>query len=171
MIRTVFSGSSPSRLFTFLIALAFVLVALSDANAQAPRKVSGGPSSAAGDEPSGVFNAYRGIQLGMTASDVRQKLGEPKDKGTEQDFFVFSETETAQVVYDKDLKVVAISADFLSSGTDVLTAKQVFGSEITAKADGSMYKLVRYPKAGYWLSYNRTSGASPLTTVTLQRIQ
>jgi len=30
---------------------------------------------------------------------------------------------------------------------------------------------VRFTKAGYWLSYNRTGGASPLTTVTLQKIQ
>jgi hypothetical protein len=106
----------------------------------------------------------------MAADEVRQKLGEPKDKGTEQDFYVFNESETAQIVYDKSQKVVTISADFLTQGPDVLTAKQVFGADIEAKPDGSVYKLVRFPKAGYWLSYNRTSGTPPMTTVTLQKI-
>jgi hypothetical protein len=106
----------------------------------------------------------------MTADEVRKKLGEPKDKGTEQDFYVFNETETAQIVYDKSQKVVTISADFLTQGPDVLTAKQVLGSDLGAKPDGSVYKLVRFPKAGYWVSFNRTSGATPMTTVTLQKI-
>jgi len=102
---------------------------------------------------------------------VRKKLGDPKDKGDEQDFFIFSDNETAQVVYDKDRKVITISADFLTASAAVPTAKQVFGSEVEAKADGSVYRMIRFPKAGYWLSYNRTGGTSPLTTVTLQKIQ
>lgn len=123
------------------------------------------------EEAGPSFTAYRGIQLGMTADEVRKKLGDPKDKGTEQDFFVFNDLETAQIVYDKGQKVVTISADFLSGAADVLTPKQVLGVEVEAKADGSAYKMVRYPKAGYWLSYNRTGGAAPLTTVTIQKIQ
>jgi hypothetical protein len=107
----------------------------------------------------------------MTAEEVRKKLGDPKDKSDEQDFFIFNETETAQIVYDKTRKVVTISADFLTAGEKVPTAKQVFGGDVESKADGSVYKMVRFPKAGYWLSYNRTGGNSPLTTVTLQKIQ
>jgi hypothetical protein len=105
----------------------------------------------------------------MISDDVRKKLGDPKDKGEEQDFWVFNEEEMAQVVYDKTHKVITISADFTNS-TKAITAKQVFGADLEAKADGSVYKMVRYPKAGYWLSYNRTGGASPLTTITLQKI-
>lgn len=118
-----------------------------------------------------AFQDYRGIQLGMLADEVRKKLGEPKDKGDEQDFYMFGDTETAQIVYDKTHKVITISADFLNAGTTVPTAKQVFGAEVEAKADGSVYKMVRFPKAGYWVSYNRTGGDSPMTSVTLQKIQ
>jgi len=107
----------------------------------------------------------------MTAAEARKKLGDPKDKGDEQDFFVFNESETAQIVYDKTQRVITISADFLTAGDKVPTAKQVFGGDVEAKADGSVYKMIRFPKAGYWLSYNRTSGNSPLITVTLQKIQ
>lgn len=144
-----------------LSALAFLCMAGTPAHAQ--RKT-------AEDEPP-AFHDYRGIQLGMTAEEVRKKLGEPKDKGDDQDFYVFSETETAQIVYDKTHKVITISADYLTPGNGIPTVKEIFGSEVTAKADGSIYKMVRFAKAGYWLSYNRTGGTSPLTTVTLQKIQ
>ncbi len=133
--------------------------------------VLGQRRGAAQTEDTPAFHEYRGIQLGMTTEEVRKKLGDPRDKGDDQDFFVFKETETAQILYDKGHKVVTISADYLSNANGVPTARQVFGADIETKADGSMYKMVRYPKAGYWLSYNRTAGSSPLTTVTLQKIE
>ncbi|MDQ2973826.1 MAG: hypothetical protein M3R69_00280 [Acidobacteriota bacterium] len=167
MNRSFFKPSLPSRIFMFLIAAAVVFIALYSSSVQAQRRAT----QAAAQNESPLFHEYRGVQLGMIADDVRKKLGEPKDKGDEQDFFIFNETETAQIVYDKMHKVVTISADFMNPSTKVLTAKDVFGAELEAKSDGSVYKMVRYPKAGYWISYNRTSGASPLTTITLQKIQ
>jgi hypothetical protein len=155
------------RIFAFVSAAAGLLIALSSANAQT-RKTA---TSASGEDEAILFRDYRGVQLGMTADEVRKKLGDPKDKGDEQDFFVFNDTETAQIVYDKTHKVVTISADFMTVGDKVPTPKQVFGGDVEPKADGSVYRMVRLQKAGYWISYNRTGGASPLTTVTLQKIQ
>ena len=161
--------SIPGVRFSFLTFLLVVtLIVLSGISAMAQRRPA--PASPVADEPLSSFHEYRGIQLGMTADEVRKKLGEPKDKGTEQDLFVFNETEMAQIVYDKTQKVITISADFLTAGPEVPTAKQVLGSEIEPKPDGSVHKMVRYPKAGYWLSYSRTSGTAPMTTVTLQKI-
>ncbi len=154
-----------ARVFAFIV-VATGLLLLSSGSAPAQRK-----GAAAAEDDSAVLKEYRGVQLGMTADEVRKKLGEPKDKGDEQDFFVFNETETAQIVYDKTHKVVTISADFLTVGASVPTAKQVLGSDLEAKADGSVYKMVRFTKAGYWLSYNRTAGSSPMTSITLQKIQ
>jgi hypothetical protein len=168
MIRSFSNPSVLPRAYLFL-ALACVLATLACSSAEAQRRPTTAPAAAQEDSPS--FHEYRGVQLGMIADEVRKKLGVPREKGDEQDFFVFNDTETAQIVYDKTHKVVTISADFLTAGTGVLTAKEVFGGELEAKADGSIYKMVRYPKAGYWLSFNRTGGASPLTTVTLQKIQ
>jgi hypothetical protein len=150
------------------MAATSLLIALSSANAQASRRPA---TPATGEDESVIFKDYRGVQLGMTADEVRKKLGDPKDKGDEQDFFVFNDAETAQIVYDKTHKVVTISADFLNTGNKVPTAKEVFGADVEAKADGSVGKMVRFPKAGYWVSYYRTAGTSPLTTVTLQKIQ
>ena len=157
-----------SRWFNLIVAAASLLLAFSSLNAQTSRRNA---AQAAGEDDSAVLKQYRGVQLGMTAAEVRKKLGDPKDKGDEQDFYVFDENETAQIVYDKTHIVVTISADFLNTGSGVPTAKQVFGSDVEAKEDGSVYKMVRFTKAGYWLSYNRTGGNSPLTTFTLQRIQ
>jgi hypothetical protein len=157
-----------SRVFAFFVAVVIILLTFSSLSAQTPRKIA---AVAGGTEDLPAFQDYRGIQLGMTTAEVRKKLGNPNDKGDEQDFFVFNENETVQIVYDKTHQVTTISADFMSTGASVPTAKQVFGADVEAKPDGSVGKMVRFPKAGYWLSYYRTAGASPLTTVTLQKIQ
>ena len=126
-------------------------------------------SAAREDQP--VFNDYRGVKIGWLADDVRKKLGSPADKGDEQDFYVFGDKETAQVLYDKATrKVTAISVDYMNGASEVLTPQQVFGAEIDAKPDGSKYRLVRYPKAGYWVSYSRTAGDKPIITVTIQKL-
>jgi hypothetical protein len=149
------------RFVTFSIATAFLVLATVNANAQRKPGVA--------DEPP-AYNEYRGVQLGMTAADVRKKLGDPREKSAGQDFFVFNENEMAQVIYDKTEKVITISADFMSPNGTAPSAKDVFGAEIETKPDGSMHKMVRFPKAGYWLSYNRTGGADAVITIQLQKL-
>ncbi len=168
-LRTRLKLPAQPRVLRLSIAVLSLVFAVTSATAQTQRKPA--VPAPAGDEESSLFKDYRGVQLGMTADEVRKKLGDPKDKSDEQDFFVFNDNETAQVVYDTTKKVITISADYLTAGATVPTAKQVFGSEVQAKADGAIYKMLRFTKSGYWLSYNRTGGASPLTTITLQKIQ
>ncbi|HEV2911949.1 MAG TPA: hypothetical protein VGX92_01420 [Pyrinomonadaceae bacterium] len=117
-----------------------------------------------------IFSEYKGVRIGMMMDEARQKMGNPQDKSDEQDFYVFNDKESAQVFYDKTHKTYAISINYLGTGGSTPTPKDVLGSEIEAKPDGSMYKMMRYPKAGFWVSYSRTAGNDPLVTVTLQRI-
>ena len=128
------------------------------------------PNAAPDEAP--VFNEYRGVKIGWLADEVRKKLGSPANKGDEQDFYVFSDSkETAQVLYDKSTgKVTAISIDFMNGAREVITPQQVFGGEVEARGDGSQSKLVRYPKAGCWVSYSRTAGDNPIITVTIQKM-
>lgn len=150
------------RALLVVITLAIVGVAV----AQTTRKTPGATHE---EEP--VFLDYKGVKIGWLADEVRKKLGNPANKGDEQDFYVFGEKETCQVLYDKATsKVTAISVDFMNGARDVITPQQVFGSDFEAKPDGSKYKLVRYPKAGYWVSYSRTAGDSPIITVTIQKL-
>ncbi|HLM56876.1 MAG TPA: hypothetical protein VK422_12230 [Pyrinomonadaceae bacterium] len=118
-----------------------------------------------------AFREYKGIKLGMAAAEVRKLLGNPADKGDAQDLFTFGESETAQVFYDNSHNVSAISISYIGDVNKAPTAKVVLGSEAEAKPDGSLYKMIRYPKAGYWVSYFRTSGDSPMVMVAVQKIQ
>jgi len=149
---------------SLLLTLIFCIAGFSVA--QTPRNR---PGPAAEEEP--TFHDYRGVQIGWLADDVRKKLGAPADKGDEQDFYVFNEKETAQILYDKAThKVTTISVDFMNGASGIITPQQVFGADIDAKADGSKYRMVRYPKVGYWISYSRTAGDTPIITVTLTKM-
>jgi hypothetical protein len=108
----------------------------------------------------------------MPTDEARKKLGSPKEKGDEQDFFLFNDNQAVQVYYDKGTKTVtAVSIDFMHGANQIPAARDIIGSEIDPKADGSGYKLVRYPKAGYWVSYSRTAGKEPTITITMQKIE
>lgn len=154
-------SSSLHKALVLLFSLAIVGIAVGRTQRNRP---------AEDEEP--AFREYRGVQLGWLADDVRKKLGSPVDKGDEQDFYKFGENETAQILYDKAThKVTAISVDFMNGATNAITPQQVFGADVETKADGSKYKLVRYPKVGYWISYSKTGGATPIITITIQKIQ
>lgn len=157
--------SPASRRVLLLIVLALLAFAAS-AQVAAAQQVS---DKKAADKP--LFIEYKGVRLGMDASEVRQKLGEPTDKGDIQDFFQFSEKESCQVYYDKVQKVVAVAVNYVGEGSGAPPPKVVLGTEIEPKPDGAMNKLVRYPESGYWVSYNRTGGDDPIVTVTMQKIQ
>jgi len=125
-------------------------------------------NKAAEDTP--IFQEYRGVQIGWLADDVRKKLGNPESKNDDQDFYIFNDKETAQFFYDKTHKVTAISVDFMNGATGVPTPQQVFGADFETKPDGSKHKVVQYPKAGCWVSYSKTSGETPLVTITIQKL-
>jgi hypothetical protein len=105
----------------------------------------------------------------MLADEVRKKLGEPKEKSDAQDFYVFSDDETGQIVYDAQHAVSAISFDYMGKSA-APGPKDVIGVDITAKPDGAMYDMIRFPKAGYWISYNKTGGTEPMVSITMQKI-
>jgi hypothetical protein len=153
-------------LFAGLFPLVLVLVL-----ASAPATAQQRRAAAANDEEQEPrFAEFKGVRIGMNADEARKKLGTPRDKSDELDLYVFNEKEAVQIIYDKSRVVSAISIDFMG-GADAPPAKDVVGSDIQAKADGSVYRLVRYPKAGFWVSYSRTAGDSPLISITLQRIE
>lgn len=126
------------------------------------------PAAAPADEP--LYREFKGVRIGTSQDEARKKLGGPEDKGKEMDFFVFSERERARVYYDAGGKASAVIVTYIGKSGDVPTPKAVLGSDIEARPDGSMYKIVYYPKAGYWVAYSRTAGDEPLTIVTMQKI-
>jgi len=123
------------------------------------------PSLAAPEQP--LFLEYKGIRLGMTADEVRAKLGNPTVKGDDQDYFIISDSETAQFAYDAAHKVVTISIDY--TGVAAPDYHNVIGPSIDQMQDGSLYKLVRYEAQGFWVSYIRAA-ANGTVTITIQKI-
>jgi len=124
------------------------------------------PKAATSNVP--VYTDFMGVTIGMEAREVREKLGHLKNKGEHQDFFVFSESQSAQVFYDQG-KVSAISVDYVKSN-EAPSPESVFGEAVQPKPDGSMYHRKRYPQAGYWVAYSRIAGDNPIVSVTIQKI-
>lgn len=116
-----------------------------------------------------LFKEYRGVSLGLSADEVRARLGKPEEKSDAMDFFVFSDRERARIYYDKDKKAHAVIVTYIGQNGGAPPPAAVIGADIEAKADGSMYKLVTYPQVAYWVAYSRTAGDSPMVMITMQK--
>jgi hypothetical protein len=129
-----------------------------------------GSTEAQTDAKSG-FSSYKEIRVGMKADAVRTKLGKPRDTSDANDYFVFSDNESAQVLYDTNHAVRVISVNYTGNLSSAPKPKDIFGADVEAKPDGSINKMVRFPKLGYWVSYLRTGGDDPMIMVTIQKMQ
>ncbi len=118
--------------------------------------------------PEPLYREYRGVKLGMSAAEVRAKLGKPEEKSDAMDFYVFSDHERARVYYT-DGKATAVIATYIGKDGGAPPPVSVLGSEIEAKPDGSMYQMRPYPQAGYWVAYSRTAGDTPMVMITMQK--
>jgi hypothetical protein len=113
-----------------------------------------------------LYREYRGVRLGMTATEVRAKLGEPAMKSDEQDFYLISPNETAQIAYNAAQKVMTISADY-SGGVGAPDYRSVVGEGLLERPDGSLFRMVTYDAERFWVSYNKTATTVPIVTITI----
>ena len=155
---------TPTRKMFFIFTLTLFALAVAFAPATLAQQTEAGKD----EEP--AYREYKGVQINMPADEARKKLGDPTDKGNRQDFYIFSDDETAQIFYDAEKKVSAIAVVY-TGGKNIPTCRTIFGKEAPAKPDGSQYLRVQYPKTGYWVSYSRTPGDTPVTSVTMQKKQ
>lgn len=116
-----------------------------------------------------LFTEFKGVKLGMSAQEVRAKLGDPVLKDDAMDYFIFSDGVTAQFAYDKAHAVRTISIDY-AGGNGAPEYRAVVGSELETRPDGSTYKIVRYESLGFWVSYNRSAGPVITVTITIQKM-
>ena len=159
----------------FVVSLMTVGLLIADRNVNARQTIdtkSSLPRTTPTPSPADTnsFSEYRGIAIGTSTNDVRTKLGSPKDKSDAQDFYSFSDDESAQFYYSDGHLVTAIMITYIGNLKAAPTPKQVFGEDVPPKADGGVSRMVRYPKAGYWISYNRGSGDDAMITIAIQKI-
>jgi hypothetical protein len=173
MFITKLSSQAGSLFVAGVLALA---LAWSTAPSAAAREVAGAQAADAVEEAAGesstvapVIKEYKGVRIGMTADEARGALGGSDAAKEKRDVFLVSDDEMAQLFFDKDGKLQAVSVTYLPKG-DAPAATAVLGVEVAAGTDGRAYKLIRYPEAGYWVSYNRTAGDAPVVTVTMKKM-
>jgi len=158
------------NLFVGLITLVVVVVALlllgATVAAGQGRVVNKAAHVAAPQEP--LYSQYRGVRIGMTTAEVRTKLGAPQQPGDDMDFYVFSDKEAAQIVYDTSHIVKTVSVDYVG-GVGAPDYKAVVGTDVVVGADGSLYKQMHYDSFGIWVFYNRGTGDAATVTITIQK--
>lgn len=116
------------------------------------------------------FTEYKGIKIGTAADAVRAKLGAPKEKSDTQDQYVFSEHESVQFFYDSAHLVSAIMVTFTGDIKNAPLAKDIFGVEVPPGENGMIFKMERYPKLGYWISYTKTTGDGAMVNIAIQKM-
>lgn len=114
----------------------------------------------------------RGVSIDMTLDVAKEKLGKPKVADKAGLYYEFSKSESAQIGIDDKKKVRTIALIFSYDSSNIPTFAEVFGPDVpmVEKKDGSIYKMVRYPKDGFWIAYSRAAGMKPMTIITMRRI-
>lgn len=152
----------PIELTYFFLAVLLLLLLGIVAKGQKPTSAVNAHSPA--QQP--IYREYRGVRLGMTATEVRTRFGEPAMKSDEQDYYVFSATETTQIGYDTALKVTTISTDY-TGGAGAPDYKSVVGDSLLQRPDGSMFSMVLHNSERFWVTYNKSAGVVPVVTITI----
>jgi hypothetical protein len=152
-------GIRPIELVYFALGVILLLIFAIVANGQTVHSKAQQP----------LYREYRGVRLGMTAEEARAKLGVPAMKSDEQDFYVFSANETAQLVYVEQ-KVVTISTDY-TNGIGAPDYKSVVGENLQQRPDGSLFIMVLYPSERFWVSYNKGASEVPVVTITIGKMK
>lgn len=116
------------------------------------------------------YTGYKGLLIGVSAADVRGKLGGPKEKSDTMDLFVMSETESVQFYYDASQVVTAIMITYSGDLKLAPTPTDIFGEDVAPNAEGGIFKMVRYPKSGFWISYNRSPGSDAVVSIAIQKM-
>lgn len=162
-------GSAAGITLVVTLTAAAQSTAQTTASLQEPSATPGATQSKTA-APGPVATIYKDVKIGTAAGEVKQLLGKPKiddDDG----FFYDKGAEIVQIRLDGDKKVRLLSVTYSGDISKAPKYSDIFGSDpADAKPDGSVYRLVRYPDAGYWVSYSRTAGDRPSVTVTMQKL-
>lgn len=149
-------------LMGMILLLALARIATGQSEASGARSLK---SQAQVQQP--LYREYRGVRLAMTAAEVRAKLGEPALKSDEQDFFVISANETAQIAYNAAQKVMTISTDY-AGGVGAPDYRTVVGEGmLLQRPDGTVFKMVMNDAERFWVTYSQSATTPSIVTITI----
>lgn len=172
------SIKSMQRLAILMTATLAFVAGLSAQNVDNKNAVATAPSPKTAAHKSATSGAFplkevKGISIGMNADAVTKALGNPAVSDDTSMYFQLSDNEALQVRLDAEKKVFIVSVDYSGASAKAPEIKDVFGPEVQVQpgANGKIYKLIRYPEAGYWVSYSRINlDSGPVTTVTINKL-
>jgi hypothetical protein len=141
------------ELITLLLGALILLLFVAILSKAQSRSQEVRPAAAPTQMQQPLYKEYRGVSLGMTAAEVRAKLGEPVLKSDAQDFYAFSANETAQIAYDAAQKVMTISTDY-AGGVGAPDYKRVVGEGLLQRPDGSVFKMAMHDSERFWVTYH-----------------
>ena len=163
--------------FAFVIACAAVSVSAQTAQQasasanQIPKVETAGPPApvkTAALQP--AIHSLREVELGMSADEAKHKLGRPEVQDDTGMYFTLSGGDSVQIGLGEDKKVRTVAVIYAAGSKNAPSLADVFGPDVE-KVAGDTYKMVRYPDAGYWVSYSRTnSGDKPVVIVTMKKM-
>jgi hypothetical protein len=113
--------------------------------------------------PTPAMTEFRKASIGIAADELKKAWGKPEVEDKTGFIFEFSDKEMAQIALDADAKVDTIAVTF-QDGTGAPKAEEVFGpkEKIERKENGTIFHMVRYPEAGYWVSYFSQGQGKPV---------
>ena len=120
-----------------------------------------------------LITDLKGVKIGMTKDEVKEKLGKPSTGDKTGLVYTISKIETAQIGLDSKGNVRTVALIYSDEDANAPKFADIFGPDVPmeTKKNGSVYKLVRYPSAGFWIAYSRSIvDKKPLTTITMRKI-
>jgi hypothetical protein len=130
------------------------------------------PAAASSATPAPLIDDLRGVEIGMTAAQVKKAIGKPTVEDATGMFFTFSRGQSLQLQLDADKKVSMLAMMYYGKDADAPTIDKVLGPSVPveATADGRIFEVVRYPANGFSITYFR-QGSGAVTTVTLNKLK
>jgi hypothetical protein len=171
------SGRPSPAIYLLVAVFSILYISSADIYAQTPKGNTEQASNIKKTTPSQeapaapLFKEYRKVSIGMAADTLRDAWGKPANEYSDGLFYEMSDSETIQIVIGPEKKVTAIAVTFIK-GKGAPPFADVFGEGVTPekRENGSVYRLVRYPDAGYWVAYYAGPGEKADVSVTMQKL-
>jgi hypothetical protein len=154
-----------------LLCFGTAVISAQTANVPANQTKPAVPTTAAATAISvPAMTEFRKAGIGTTANELKESWGKPEVEDKTGFIYEFSDKEMAQIAVDADQKVDTIAVTF-RDGVGAPKAQEVFGpkEKIERKGDGGVFHMVRYPEAGYWVSYF-SQGEGKTVIITYKKI-
>ena len=137
--------------------------------AQASYVKKASPTQATASAP--LLKEYRKVSIGMTVDTLRDAWGKPANEYSDALFYEMSDSETVQIALGPEKKVTAIAITFIK-GKGAPSFADVFGEGVTPekRENGSVYRMLRYPHAGYWVAYYAGPTEDADVSLTMQKL-